>query len=153
MTREHGGVSLAGPMSRKINIPVTPVTSLITLWSWRFISVNAFCIRWIPAAASSTRVSRWRIRGPERGDLRGGPEAAAQQTKGVELLDPLAVGDIALAARHVQGADPNIANHGGWTPLYLATDNRNIEAGDYPVRRPTRPATARAAISGRTNRC
>ncbi|HVZ23353.1 MAG TPA: ankyrin repeat domain-containing protein, partial [Vicinamibacterales bacterium] len=32
------------------------------------------------------------------------------------------------------GADPNLANEGGWTPLYLATDNRNIESGDYPVR-------------------
>jgi hypothetical protein len=24
----------------------------------------------------------------------------------------------------------NLANKGGWTPLYLATDNRNIEGGD-----------------------
>ena len=30
----------------------------------------------------------------------------------------------------------NIANKGGWTPLYLATDNRNIEGGDYPVPKP-----------------
>jgi ankyrin repeat protein len=30
----------------------------------------------------------------------------------------------------------NLPNEGGWTPLYLATDNRNIENGDYPVRRP-----------------
>jgi ankyrin repeat protein len=35
-----------------------------------------------------------------------------------------------------RGADPNIANKGGWTPLYLATDNRNIEGGDYPVPKP-----------------
>jgi uncharacterized protein len=35
-----------------------------------------------------------------------------------------------------RGGDPNIPNNGGWTPLYLATDNRNIEAGDYPVRAP-----------------
>src|SRR5207247_9054541 len=28
------------------------------------------------------------------------------------------------------------ANKGGWTPLYLATDNRNIEGGDYPVPKP-----------------
>jgi cytohesin len=34
------------------------------------------------------------------------------------------------------GADPNLTNKGGWTPLYLATDNRNIENGDYPVRKP-----------------
>jgi ankyrin repeat protein len=34
------------------------------------------------------------------------------------------------------GADPNLAHNGGWTPLYLATDNRNIENGDYPVRKP-----------------
>ena len=33
-----------------------------------------------------------------------------------------------------RGANPNLANKGGWTPLYLATDNRNIERGDYPVR-------------------
>jgi ankyrin repeat protein len=32
-----------------------------------------------------------------------------------------------------KGADTNLANKGGWTPLYLATDNRNIEGGDYPV--------------------
>jgi ankyrin repeat protein len=30
----------------------------------------------------------------------------------------------------------NLTNKGGWTPLYLATDNRNIESGDYPVRKP-----------------
>jgi ankyrin repeat protein len=34
------------------------------------------------------------------------------------------------------GADVNLANKGAWTPLYLATDNRNIESGDYPVRMP-----------------
>jgi ankyrin repeat protein len=33
------------------------------------------------------------------------------------------------------GADVNLANKGAWTPLYLATDNRNIESGDYPVRK------------------
>ncbi|MGH9202988.1 MAG: ankyrin repeat domain-containing protein, partial [Vicinamibacterales bacterium] len=32
--------------------------------------------------------------------------------------------------------DVNIPNKGGWTPLYLATDNRNIEGGDYPVPKP-----------------
>ena len=35
-----------------------------------------------------------------------------------------------------RGADVNLAHNGGWTPLYLATDNRNIENGDYPVRKP-----------------
>ena len=35
-----------------------------------------------------------------------------------------------------RGANPNMPNKGGWTPLYLATDNRNIEGGDYPVPRP-----------------
>ena len=34
-----------------------------------------------------------------------------------------------------QGADVNKTNKGGWTPLYLAVDNRNIEGGDYPVRK------------------
>ena len=35
-----------------------------------------------------------------------------------------------------RGADVNRANKGGWTPLYLATDNRNIEGGDFPVPKP-----------------
>jgi len=35
-----------------------------------------------------------------------------------------------------RGAGVNIANKGGWTPLYLATDNANIEGGDYPVPKP-----------------
>ena len=35
-----------------------------------------------------------------------------------------------------QGANPNVANKGGWAPLYVAVDNRNIEGGDYPVRKP-----------------
>jgi ankyrin repeat protein len=35
-----------------------------------------------------------------------------------------------------RGADPNLTNKGGWSPLYIATDNRNIEGGDYPTRRP-----------------
>ena len=35
-----------------------------------------------------------------------------------------------------RGANANLANKGGWTPLYLATDNRNIEGGDYPVPKP-----------------
>jgi ankyrin repeat protein len=34
------------------------------------------------------------------------------------------------------GANVNLANKGGWTPLYLATDNRNIEGGDFPVPKP-----------------
>ena len=33
-------------------------------------------------------------------------------------------------------ADPNLPNHGGWRPLCIATDNRNIQGGDYPVRKP-----------------
>jgi ankyrin repeat protein len=34
------------------------------------------------------------------------------------------------------GADVNKVNKGNWTPLYLATDNRNIEGGDFPVPKP-----------------
>ncbi|HEY2381558.1 MAG TPA: ankyrin repeat domain-containing protein [Terriglobia bacterium] len=34
------------------------------------------------------------------------------------------------------GADVNLVNKGGWTPLYLATDNRSIDGGDYPTRPP-----------------
>ena len=33
------------------------------------------------------------------------------------------------------GANVNLGHTGGWTALYLATDNRNIENGDYPVRK------------------
>jgi hypothetical protein len=36
----------------------------------------------------------------------------------------------------VRGADPNIANNGGWTRSTWPRDNRNIESGDYPVRTP-----------------
>ena len=39
--------------------------------------------------------------GTDGGDGRGGPAAAAQQATGMERLDPLAVGHIALAAGHV----------------------------------------------------
>ena len=35
-----------------------------------------------------------------------------------------------------RGADPNLAEQGRVDPLYLATDNRNIEGGDYPVPKP-----------------
>jgi ankyrin repeat protein len=35
-----------------------------------------------------------------------------------------------------KGANPNLVNKSGWTPLYLAVDNRNIEGGDYPVPKP-----------------
>jgi ankyrin repeat protein len=35
-----------------------------------------------------------------------------------------------------RGANTSLGNKGGWTPLYLATDNRNIEGGDYPVPKP-----------------
>jgi len=34
------------------------------------------------------------------------------------------------------GADVNLANSQAFTPLYLATDNRNIEGGDFPVPKP-----------------
>src|SRR2546430_13289887 len=40
-----------------------------------------------------------------------------------------------------RGANPSLANKGGWTPLYLATDNRNIEGGDFPVPKPDRKST------------
>ena len=34
------------------------------------------------------------------------------------------------------GADPNIPNRFGWLPLFIATDNRNLDAGTMPVRAP-----------------
>jgi ankyrin repeat protein len=56
----------------------------------------------------------------------------------VFVLDPmLATGGTLVAAFEFlieRGANVNLANKGGWTPLYLATDNRNIEGGDYPTR-------------------
>ena len=72
-----------------------------TVWSWRFISVSAFCIRWIQAAAPSTEGVSVTQQSTDGGDLRGGPKAAAQQAKGMEPLDLLAVGHIALASGHV----------------------------------------------------
>src|SRR5437016_12579666 len=56
-------------------------------------------------------------------------------------LDSVADGDeqqaLQLAEYLIEhGADVNRANKGKWTPLYLATDNRNIEGGDFPVPKP-----------------
>src|SRR3990172_9593807 len=74
-----GSVSPA-TMSRRIAIPVTPVTSLIAM----------------PDQAA------------QGGHGRIGPEASAQEAKGVQLLDPLAVEDVGLATGHaldVAGVD------------------------------------------------
>jgi hypothetical protein len=32
-------------------MPVTPVMSVTTWWSWTFICISAFCILWMYAAA------------------------------------------------------------------------------------------------------
>ena len=53
-------VPFAGKDSRKILIPVTPVMSLMTRWSWTFISVKAFCMRCTRLLQSLLRVSRRR---------------------------------------------------------------------------------------------
>ena len=57
-------------------------------------------------------------------------------TAGRRCWSPRRIGTTSSASFLLDnGADPNIANKGGWTPLYLAVDNRNIEGGDYPVRK------------------
>ena len=55
------------------------------------------------------------------------------------------------AAARAAAPTSNLANKGGWTPLYLATDNRNIEGGDYPVPKagPRSPRADRAAARRR----
>ena len=47
-------------MSRRMRRPVTPVMSLTTSGSWRFIWTNAFCMRWTSLPALSMRVARCR---------------------------------------------------------------------------------------------
>ena len=37
--------------ARRMRRPVTPVISLITMGSWRFIWISAFCMRWTCVAA------------------------------------------------------------------------------------------------------
>jgi hypothetical protein len=59
-------------------------------------------------AQSLTKLSRRRRKLREHADLVLGPKRAVQQAEGVQLLQPLAVGDIAFAARqilHVAGVD------------------------------------------------
>ena len=59
-TANRSGSRAPARMAWMILSPVTPVMSLTTVWSIRFISVNAFCMRWMRAVSSSTRIARGR---------------------------------------------------------------------------------------------
>jgi hypothetical protein len=61
-------------MSHRMAKPVVPLISLITLASWMFISVRAFCICWIQVAAAATRFSRCCTPLAKRADLLGWAE-------------------------------------------------------------------------------
>lgn len=45
------GSRMAPMIARMIFIPVTPVMSATTWWSWTFININAFCMCWMCEAA------------------------------------------------------------------------------------------------------
>jgi len=78
-------------MPRMIFIPVTPVILERTLVSWTFIMCKAFCDEHVPMADE----------GAEDADIISGAEGALEEAVSVELLDPLAVEDISLAAGDV----------------------------------------------------
>ena len=115
-----------------------------------------------PSQGSGTQQRRQSDRSPEHaGSARRGAHAAGvrgsrersgigadsargrrRREPGDELrVEPAARRDaesVSTSSRHfcsTSGADPNLANKGAWTPLYIAVDNRNIEGGDYPLRK------------------
>ena len=47
-------------MAAMMSMPVLPVMSLITCWSFTFIWVSAFCMCWICCDAYSTSMARCR---------------------------------------------------------------------------------------------
>ena len=92
-------------MSRRILRPVTPVMSLTTSGSWRFICTNAFCIRWTYVPALLDEGLPMAHVGAQRDNALGRPKAPAEQADAVQVAEPLAVGHVALASGHV----PNMA--------------------------------------------
>jgi hypothetical protein len=69
--------------------------------------------------------------GTQRGDLRGGSEAAAKQPDAVKLLDPLTVQDIALTSRNVLDV-PRIDEHDLEAALFEDLEDRNpVHAGRF----------------------
>jgi hypothetical protein len=95
---------------------------------------------WERAAAVSRRWSSPHARATSR--LRGAARTrGANRSDDRVRLDSAADGDQQpqLRARedaHRARRRRQPGEQGRWTPLYLATDNRNIEGGDYPVPKP-----------------
>ena len=73
-----------------------------------------------PAKDASIALSPWLRDGADIGHER-------RPTDGLRFLRPTQNRHYKLAAWMLDhGANPNLANKGGWRPLYLATDNRSI---------------------------
>src|ERR1017187_7453633 len=83
--------------------PVIPLMSLMTLASCRFICVSAFCMCWTQRDASPMCGCRCRqnVRIIRISSAR--PERVLQQPIDLQLQQPSAFLDVALAARHVLG--------------------------------------------------
>ena len=95
------GIGAPATIARTIRSPVTPVISLTTRASWRFICTSAFCIPLhMGSGALHERVPMPQI-GAQCHDPRGGAKAPAQQADTVQLAQPFAVDHVALAARHM----------------------------------------------------
>ena len=73
--------------------------SLITCCNFTFIWVSAFCICWTWWEAYSTSIDPLPQVTAQASDLPVGTEGPRQQAVGVQLLQPLAVQHVGLAAR------------------------------------------------------
>src|SRR5207249_4945877 len=94
-------------IARKIACPVAPTPSEMTLDNWTFIWAKAFCIGWM-GLVSQQHVALAHD-GAQGTDRLLGPERPGQQAKAHQLLQPLAVEHVTLAAGDVldvPGVDP-----------------------------------------------
>ena len=118
-------------MSRRIRRPVTPVMSLTTSGSWTFIWTKAFCMRWTCAPALSISVVAVPQIAAQGDDGVGGAEAAAQEPQDVEVAEPFAVRDVALAAGEILDVARIDEDHLKAARLEDLEDGNPIDAGGF----------------------
>ena len=131
--RGRGGAGRAWPatMSRRMRSPVTPVMSLTTSGSWTFIWTNAFCMRWTWRRDTLDQRGAVAQIGAQGDDRVGGAEAAAQQPEDVQVPEPFAVGDIALAAGDVLDVARVDEDHLEAARLEDLEDRDPVDAGGF----------------------
>ena len=80
---------------------MAPTMSAMTLASWMFICTSAFCMCCTARLCLRRIVSRWRTQLAQHAHRVAGAERTPQQAVAHELLQPLAVQHVGLAARDV----------------------------------------------------